>query len=125
MSENRRSASMRVLTTGLFLAGLLASMLMSQVQAASTRGNGLPGVQLQVYNQLDVVINEVAWSGNVSNSKGEWIELYNPGEVDIELTGWKLVADDGEPSINLTKKIEAFLWSLSVWLVSGFCTEKT
>lgn len=40
-----------------------------------------------------VVINEVAWAGTASDSADEWIELYNAGDSDVDLTGWGLHAD--------------------------------
>ena len=40
-----------------------------------------------------VIINEVAWSGTRSNTQQEWIELYNPGNFDINLEGWILRFD--------------------------------
>ena len=40
-----------------------------------------------------VVINEVAWAGTRANANDEWIELYNPGTVDADISGWKLVGN--------------------------------
>jgi hypothetical protein len=48
---------------------------------------------------LIVVINEVAWAGTQARSEDEWIELYNPGNQDIDLTGWNLLSADGSPNI--------------------------
>jgi len=48
---------------------------------------------------LTVVISEVAWAGTQSSSDDEWIELYNPGTRDINLTGWHLVSSDNSPNI--------------------------
>lgn len=48
-----------------------------------------------------VLINEVAWMGTEVSTADEWIELYNPGEEDINLTGWTLNAQDGSPEIDL------------------------
>ena len=48
---------------------------------------------------LTVVINEVAWAGTLSSSDDEWMELYNPGTNDIDLTGWTLRSSDGTPNI--------------------------
>lgn len=56
---------------------------------------------------LNLLINEVAWSGTVSSSDDEWIELYNPGAISVDLTGWKLTALDGSPSISLVGSIPA------------------
>lgn len=47
------------------------------------------------------VINEIAWMGTAASANDEWLELYNPGESAVDLTGWKLAADDGVPSIDL------------------------
>ncbi|MFN8435859.1 MAG: lamin tail domain-containing protein [Anaerolineales bacterium] len=58
-------------------------------------------------NALDVVISEVAWGGTAANSSDEWIELYNQTNSAINLNGWKLVADDGNPNISLTGVIPA------------------
>ncbi len=41
-----------------------------------------------------VVINEVAWMGTIANGDHEWIELYNPGSVDISLSGWTILIDN-------------------------------
>lgn len=54
-----------------------------------------------------VIINEVAWYGTINNRSADWIELYNPGSTDIDLTGWVLWAQDGVPTINLTGVIPA------------------
>lgn len=48
-----------------------------------------------------VVFNEIAWMGNENSSSDEWIELKNIGNIDIDLTGWKIEAQDGSPLINL------------------------
>ncbi len=43
---------------------------------------------------------------HLPNSDDEWIELYNPGTVDIDLTGWYLKASDGNPTIMLSGIID-------------------
>ena len=48
---------------------------------------------------LTIVISEVAWAGTQSSSDDEWIELYNPGSQDVNLTGWNLRSSDGSPNI--------------------------
>jgi len=47
----------------------------------------------------DIVINEVAWAGTAASASDEWIELYNPTEGAVELTGWVLTF--GETVIHL------------------------
>jgi hypothetical protein len=38
-----------------------------------------------------ILINEVAWGGTqADDTQAQWIELYNPGSTDIDLTGWYL-----------------------------------
>lgn len=34
------------------------------------------------------VINEVLWAGSDISTSDEWIEIYNPDEEDIDLSGW-------------------------------------
>lgn len=57
-------------------------------------------------NPGNVVINEVAWAGSVDSSGDEWIELYNPSNVDVDLTGWSIV-DDGASVYDLNGTIAA------------------
>ncbi len=56
---------------------------------------------------LDVAINEIAWMGTKISYNDEWIELYNNTDLEINISGWKLVAADGSPQINLFGKIPA------------------
>lgn len=59
-------------------------------------------------NTRSVVINEIAWAGTASNLiDDEWIELYNPSGVAIDLTDWELRASDGTPTIILDGVIPA------------------
>jgi hypothetical protein len=52
-------------------------------------------------------INEIAWAGTRSSSFDEWIELYNPGAEDVNLTGSILTARDGVLFIVLQGSIPA------------------
>ncbi len=54
-----------------------------------------------------IVINEIAWMGNTSNSKDEWIELYNNSNKEIDLSNWVLRAEDGAPYLKLKESVEA------------------
>lgn len=49
-----------------------------------------------------VVINEVAWGGTQASANDEWIELYNPSDTDVDLTGWTLRSNDNTPNITLS-----------------------
>jgi hypothetical protein len=56
---------------------------------------------------LTLIINEVAWMGTLASSTDEWLELYNPGSLPLNVNGWKLVSSDGSPTISLTGTIPA------------------
>jgi hypothetical protein len=83
------------------------------INGTDAGGNPIRGTPKQqnsafnLYFPLSVLINEVAWAGTIASSDDEWIELYNPGPADIDLTGWRLVADDGSPDITLSGTIPA------------------
>ncbi len=52
-----------------------------------------------------VIINEVAWSGTAAGSTDEWFELYNNTADPINLAGWRLESDDGNPNFSLSGTI--------------------
>ncbi len=54
-----------------------------------------------------VVINEVAWGGEAGNPQAEWIELYNPTDNDVDLSGWRLISSDGSPNVTLAGSIDS------------------
>ncbi len=54
-----------------------------------------------------VVINEIAWMGTSTSANDEWIELHNPGNASVDVSGWTLNATDGTPSITLSGTIAA------------------
>ncbi|MSU54848.1 MAG: lamin tail domain-containing protein [Candidatus Staskawiczbacteria bacterium] len=54
-----------------------------------------------------VVINEIAWMGTASSANDEWMELFNPGDEAISLSGWELESADGTPKILLSASIDA------------------
>jgi hypothetical protein len=43
-----------------------------------------------------VVINEICYTDSETN---DWIELYNPTEINIDLSNWQLIDDGNEPFI--------------------------
>lgn len=55
----------------------------------------------------DIVINEVAWAGSSDNTADEWLELYNPTNNMIDLTGWTIEDDNGAQTYNLSGLIAA------------------
>lgn len=86
---NRRTSS----STGTSLLFLLALL------GAAAGGVASAAPKKQPYSPLTVVISEVAWAGTQADSNDEWIELYNPNPVAIDLTNWHLVSDDSSPNI--------------------------
>lgn len=50
----------------------------------------------------EVAINEISWMGTQADSNHEWIELYNNTQGTINLEGWELKAEDGDPTISLS-----------------------
>lgn len=54
-----------------------------------------------------IIINEIAWMGTTTSANAEWIELYNTTTADMDITGWKLIAQDGAPNITLKGIISA------------------
>jgi hypothetical protein len=59
------------------------------------------------YPPRSVLINEVAWAGTLASSNDEWIELYNPGHEEIDLSGW-ILSDGGNINVHLKGTIPAF-----------------
>jgi parallel beta-helix repeat protein len=44
-----------------------------------------------------IVINEVyPYPSVVQDAKEEWIEIYNAGELEVNLTGWRIIDGDGD-----------------------------
>ena len=52
-----------------------------------------------------VVINEVAWAGSADSANDEWIELYNPTSVAVDLSGWVINDDHGASLYSLSGTI--------------------
>lgn len=43
-----------------------------------------------------ILINEIAWSGGEDDSSEEWIELYNPNNAAVNLSGWQITGSGGD-----------------------------
>lgn len=59
-----------------------------------------------VFANAQVLINEIAWMGSVNSANEEWLELYNSGAEDADISGWILESQDGSPKINLSGVIK-------------------
>ncbi len=42
----------------------------------------------------DIVINEIMYNDSEENESGDWIELYNSADYEIDLSGWTIKDDD-------------------------------
>ena len=65
-----------------------------------------PFVLTAVFNETtlnpgNVVINEINYNSNDNHDSGDWIELYNPGEMPIDISGWVMKDDDYDNSYNI------------------------
>jgi Tol biopolymer transport system component len=67
--------------------------------------DGTATINIQPYTPLSVVINEIAWMGTKASSTNEWMELYNPTNASIDLSGWKIQDVDGNTIVIPTGKI--------------------
>ena len=56
-------------------------------------------------------INEIAWAGTVASSSDEWIEIFNPNAVPVELSGWSL-SDNGDLTVILAGTIAPYSYFL-------------
>lgn len=97
--DNSSKAAMHRLDS--LVAGTSASNW-ADADTTYTGGYGTPGE-----SNFGVNINEVAWMGTTNSTNDEWIELHNPTNSTVDLTGWTLAATDGTPSINLSGSIPA------------------
>ena len=72
-----------------------------------------------------LVINEVYYAvapGRGSDTNNEWIELYNPTEVPVDITGWEICDNAGCDTITASTTIPAHEFAVianssSTWLV--------
>jgi hypothetical protein len=55
----------------------------------------------------DVIINEISFNNDAAENPGDWIELYNKGKYDLDISGWKLT--DSDPN-------HQFIFAANTWL---------
>ena len=58
-----------------------------------------PSTLTAVFNPTDlspgnIVVNEINYNSSESFNPGDWIELYNSGDLDLDLSGWIFKDDD-------------------------------
>ena len=47
-----------------------------------------------------LVINEINYNSSEDHESGDWIEIFNPGDMDIDISGYKLKDDNNDHSYN-------------------------
>lgn len=55
----------------------------------------------------DIVINEISFNNDAATNPGDWIELYNKGQYDIDISGWKIT--DSDPN-------HQFIFAANTWI---------
>lgn len=55
----------------------------------------------------DIVINEISFNNDAASDPGDWIELYNKGQSDIDISGWKIT--DSDPN-------HQFVFAANTWI---------
>jgi len=55
----------------------------------------------------DIVINEISYNNDANPDPGDWIEIYNKGKQDIDISGWKIT--DSDPN-------HQFIFAANTWL---------
>lgn len=58
----------------------------------------------------DIVINEISFNNDAAVDPGDWVELYNKGNYDIDVSGWKLT--DSDPN-------HQFIFAANTWIKAG------
>ncbi|MFC1489851.1 lamin tail domain-containing protein [Candidatus Latescibacterota bacterium] len=64
----------------------------------SSLGNGTPGNINDVFTNGTVIINEINYNSAATMDSDDWIELYNPQDSRVDLSGW-IVKDDNETHV--------------------------
>ncbi|MFT3752333.1 MAG: CotH kinase family protein [Paludibacter sp.] len=67
--------------------------LLSPVLSPLTKAY-ISDVQTLVIDRKMLVINEINYKSGASKPTGDWVEIYNPGSSEVDMTGW--VFKDGE-----------------------------
>jgi len=80
-------------------------VIVNGLDANSNPLNGTPGQPNSTTYADEVFISEVAWAGTQASVFDEWIELYNDGGSNVDLTNWRIQAADGDPLITLSGNI--------------------
>lgn len=81
----------------------------------------LPFYQASAFNNLDIVINEIAWMGSEVGWRDEWIELRNMTDRDIDLSGWVIEnASKNHGSLEIPQDVKYTILSNGYYLISYY-----
>jgi len=62
----------------------------------------------------DIVINEISFNNAAPTDPGDWVEIYNKGATDLNISGWILT--DSDPPISLSSRQAHGLKPANTWL---------
>ncbi len=58
-----------------------------------------------LFAHAEIKVTEIAWMGTANSQYEEWVELYNSGTDDVDLSGWKLFKSGSTTLFSLTGTI--------------------
>ncbi len=88
---HRSARFLRRIGCALIVAGMF-SLLCRPVSAASPSGNDIG----RIAAADTVVINEINYNSHDDYDSKDWVELYNAGTTDVDLTGWTYSDEDDD-----------------------------
>lgn len=90
------SSSPIVQSAGITSRPAVTSILTPGASATTPTSSPAPGAGA---TNAKAVINEIAWMGTLAEASDEWLELYNPTDSDVDISGWRLRSLDDSPNI--------------------------
>ncbi len=70
-----------------------------------------------------VIINEVMWAGSTVSTSDEWIELYNPTDNNVDISGWLLEHAAGSSLPGLTLPANSTIGPHGYFIISNFAKD--
>lgn len=81
--------------------------------------------QLFAQTAPTIIINELAWAGSTRSTSDEWIELRNPSETEINISGWQITKlTSGEDALMLILPSPSTIPAHGYFLISNFKHEE-
>ena len=91
---------------GMYLVGLLAF--------------GAARSAVPVHAEAPVRINELAWAGSSISASDEWLELYNPGDSAVDISGWQITKGTPTEELMVTLPVAATIQPGGYYIISNF-----